>query len=151
MDDMNKILDGPLKGFAPWGDLDPFEAAIGPYYFRKEAGGTFLSAFLAEARHANADGFVHGGALMSFADYTCFVIARSHLKDFNVTVSLNSDFIAAAKTGCIYYGAGKVVRATRSLVFVSGEIYSDEKTVLTFSAILKPMKAQQPLKTETGA
>ena len=128
---------GPLEGFRTWGDDDPFEAAVGPFFLRQLPDGSYRSAFMAEDRHANAGGVLHGGALMSFADFTAFVIAKDHMKDFGVTVSLNCDFVAGAAPGCLYYGKGVTTRTTRSLIFVRGEIYNDAMLVLTFTGILK--------------
>ena len=58
----------------------------------------------------NGSGFVHGGALMTFADYTIFVIAREALAGHgSVTVSTNSDFVDAGRAGQLIECRGEVV------------------------------------------
>ena len=50
----------------------------------------------------NGSGFVHG-ALMTFADYTIFAIAREALAGHgSVTVSTNSDFVDAGRAGQLH-------------------------------------------------
>jgi len=122
-------------------DLDePFEMLIGPFYLKEEADGTYSSAFIAEEKHTNAMGAVHGGLLMSFSDFSLFSIARNHVKQDCVTVGFNSEFITAAKVGDIVKSSGEILRATRSLIFVRGTLYTTENTILSFSGVLKRIK-----------
>ena len=69
-----QITEGEWAGWTIWSG-DPFELHAGPYYMRDGADGRPMCAFRAEAKHMNAGGFMHGGALMTFADYALFVIA----------------------------------------------------------------------------
>lgn len=123
-------------------DLDePFEVLVGPLLLKEREDGTYKSAFIAEEKHANALGMVHGGMLMSFADYSLFSIARKEVAGDCVTVGFNSEFVSAAKVGERIESSGEIIRATRSLIFVRGTIYSAERTILSFSGILKRLKA----------
>lgn len=125
-------------GFRTWGDIDPFEALVGPFYYKRDADGSYRSAFVSERRHLNAGGMLHGGLLMSFADFALFVTAKDHLDDgMAVTVGFNSEFVAAGRQDTLIEATGEVTRATRSLLFVRGKIFSGDQTILTFSGILK--------------
>jgi uncharacterized protein (TIGR00369 family) len=129
-----------LDGWTKWGGEEPFEDHAGPFFMKiKQAGEQHLSAFLCEKRHLNGGGFLHGGMLMSFADYALFVIAHDALRDEHaVTVSCQTEFLkGAAPIGDIVYAKGEVTRNTRSLVFLRGEIYTGEDTLATFTGILK--------------
>lgn len=132
-----KLIDA---GYQVWGDDDPFEALIGPFYLKQSEDGTYKSAFYSERRHVNNGGALHGGLLMSFADYSLFAIAKEHLDGQCVTVGFNSEFIGAVGEGHLVESEGEVLRATRSLLFVRGRIFSGDQTLMSFSGILKRIK-----------
>ncbi|MBV9511559.1 MAG: PaaI family thioesterase, partial [Caulobacteraceae bacterium] len=96
------IEDGEWAGWSCWRGTDPFEDLVGPYYFREEAAGRMRCAFRAEARHMNGMGFLHGGAVLAFIDFSLFIIARDALKgDPGVTVSLNAEFTSPGQLGAL--------------------------------------------------
>ena len=57
-----------------------------------------------------------------------------------VTVSLNSDFMAAAQLGDWVTGSGEVVRSTGSMTFVRGQLAVEDAAVLSFQAVVKRHK-----------
>lgn len=129
---------GRLSGYQSWeGNVDPFEDHAGPYFFKKQDDGSVRCAFEAKAHHCNGGGFLHGGALMTFADFALFAIASDVLDGPGVTVSFNSEFISAVGAGNLIEATGEVVRNTRSMVFVRGQVFCDDETLLNFSAIIK--------------
>lgn len=132
------VTEGPFQGWCTWlyGD-EPFETLTGPFHLRDEPDGTTRCGVLPEARHTNATGVLHGGFLMTFADFAMFAIARKELPGFAVTVSAHSDFVGAGRAGELLEATGEVVRATRSLVFVRGMMSQGATTVMTFSGVLK--------------
>ncbi len=133
-----------LSAYESWCDngRDPYEDHCGPFFMRTLPDGSVTTAFEAVAHHCNGHGNIHGGALMSFADYSLFAIARSDLGDDTaVTVTFNSEFIAAGAAGELIEGRGSVTRTTKRLVFVRGEIFSGSQVFLTFSGVL--MKRQR--------
>jgi len=134
------VAEGEWAGWQAWVGGDPFEDHAGPYYFRQEADGAYRSAFRAEHKHMNGGMFMHGGAVMTFADYSLFVIARDHLRDNrSVTVSLNGEFIGPAKVGDLVECTGEVTRAGGSLVFIRGKIETGGEPMMTFSGVVKKM------------
>ena len=75
---------------------------------------------------------------MTYADFSLFAIAHESLDTgFGVTISLNGEFIAAGELGDFVEARGRVVRSTRSLVFVQGEIVVGEKILVNYSGIIK--------------
>jgi acyl-coenzyme A thioesterase PaaI-like protein len=81
---------------------------------------------------------MHGGALMTFADYAIFIFAREHLKDSSsVTATLNADFVGAVPLGALLECRGEVVKGGRSLVFLRGLMTVEGQTVFSFSAVIK--------------
>lgn len=129
------------QGYRVWEDDDPFENHVGPFLFKDNGDGSYQSAFVASGAHVNSAGSLHGGLLMTFADYSLFAIARDHLGDACVTIAFNSEFVAGAGAGDLIEASGEVVRNTRSLIFVSGKIFCDDRTLMNFSGILKKVKA----------
>ena len=116
---------------------DPFEDHVGPMGY-KVVDGTITFAFLADARHRNTAGTVHGGMLMTFADFAlCLTATWDQPGEKCVTVSCNSEFVAPGRPGDVIEASGEVVRRTRSLTFVRGQVYADERILLNYSAIVK--------------
>ena len=116
---------------------DPAEDHIGPFYYRRD-GADYEFAFLAGPQHANANNTLHGGVMMTFADYSlCMVATEGYANESCVTVSFSSEFIAAAEVGQLISCKAEVVRKTRSMVFVRGDIRAGEQILLNFSSVVK--------------
>lgn len=92
---------------------------------------------LAKEQHSNGMGSVHGGVLLALADYAATMLALSGVKENCVTVSLNSDFQAAARVGDWVEGGGEVVKRTGSLTFVRGQLKVSGEPVLGFQAVMR--------------
>ena len=118
---------------------DPHEDHTGPFWFDPESR---RSAFVVSSRATNSQGSTHGGALLTFADFSLFVIALEHTAVAGytyVTISLSSDIVAASREGDLIESEGEVVRATRDkdLVFVRVRVFSGTRTLLTGQGIIK--------------
>lgn len=131
-------------GFKGWDGTDPFEDYAGPYFYKKNEAGEVICAFEAQPHHCNGGGFLHGGALMTFADYSLFCFATDVLEGPAVTVSFSSEFTAAAGGEGIVYSRGEIVQNTGSMVFLRGQVFTGEqeniRTLLNFSGIVKRVK-----------
>jgi len=90
----------------------------------------------------NMGGSVHGGCLMTFADFALFAIAADEIGEsgYGVTVAFTSEFLAGAKEGQLLEARGEVLRAGGSLIFVRGVVTADGTPCLNFSATLKRLK-----------
>jgi uncharacterized protein (TIGR00369 family) len=150
MDGGNEISSGPRlvdggdwAGWRTWSGLDPFEDQSGPFYFREDDAGAVTTAFRAEHKHMNGGGFMHGGCMMTFADFSLFAIAWKELADSRaVTVSLNGEFVGPARPGDLVTATGEVVRAGGSLLFVRGLISTGGSPMLNFSGVVKKIRAR---------
>ena len=121
--------------------FDPAEDHIGPFYYRETHGG-FRCAFVAEPKNCNVNGLVHGGVLMTFADFALCLAATDHYREEScVTVSFNSEFVAAARVGELVECVPRVTSKAGSLAFVTGDLTSGGATVMTFSAVVKRLRA----------
>lgn len=136
--DTKTITEGEFAGWHTWPG-EPFEHdTAGPFYMRQDDDGSMVAAFRAERKHMNAGGVVHGGALMTFADFALFALAHSGEEDgYGVTVAFTSEFLAGALEGELIEARGEVMGGGKSITFVRGVITSDGRPVLNFSGTIK--------------
>ncbi len=129
-----------IEGYATDPGHDPAEDHIGPFYFRNTDAG-YLFAFKADDRHCNVTGIVHGGVLMTFADYSACMEATDNYADENcVTISFNCEFVSAGEIGELMECRARITRKTGSMVFSTGEVFSNGETLLTFSSVMKRLR-----------
>jgi len=135
------VSEGEWAGWSYYPGGDPYEDLAGPFYVRDQEDGTALCAFRAERKHLNGGGFMHGGCIMTFADFCLFMIARPVLADsHSVTATFNGEFVGSVYEGQIVECTGEVVKAGRSMVFVRGLITTGGEPVMPFSAVIKKVR-----------
>lgn len=139
------VTEGEFAGWQAWNGFDPFEDLTGQFVFRVEDDGRVRCAFRAAAKHMNGGGAMHGGCMLTFADFSLFCIGREALKDSNsVTVSLNGEFIGPAFEGDLIEAEGEVIKAGKSLVFIRGLVSTGGKPMLSYSGVVKKIRLRQP-------
>lgn len=125
---------------------DPFEDHVGPFYFRiagdASKPGSVHCVLPTEARHGNYRGGVHGGAILTFADYAlCLVAGRAADKgtntSFAMTVSIAVEFLAAAQTGAPIEATGEPLQVTGRLAFARGSVTQQGKTIALWSGVVR--------------
>lgn len=127
-------------GFLLETGTDPAEDLIGPFYLIRDGERT-TAGLRIEAKHCNGMETIHGGVLMTFADFALCAHARYLTEDQHiVTVSLNTEFVDGAPIGSWIESRSQIIRRTNRLVFVQGLIHCEEKPLLTFSGIGKRIK-----------
>ena len=133
------VHEGPFAGWSTWGNgSDPFETLTGPFYMKSLGEGRYQCAFMPTDQHCNGMGNIHGGALMTFADFALFAHAHDHMDSGPcVTMQFESQFVGAAKPGTLIESSGDIVRATRTMLFLRGTLSQAGKPILAYSAILK--------------
>lgn len=136
---MSETPVAPLEGYTIYDPVDPYENRAGPFFWRQRDDGTHHFILRAEPRHCNRHEIVHGGLMMAMIDLTMVVAAKRAWDEQLVTVSLNSEFIAAGRAGDLIEATGELVRRTNSLAFVRGTVFTADRTLLTASAVLKPL------------
>ena len=89
--------------------------------------------------HLNPGGITHGGFIMSLMDSGMGTAAHRALGKNTraATISFDVKFISASKTGDLLVGTAKVLRKTRSLVFMHGEIHCGEQLIASAEGIWK--------------
>ncbi len=129
------IESGPWAGWKTW-PQDTFESGVGPFYMKTDEAGRVVCRFVAEPRHMNGGGFMHGGCFLTFADFACFSIAEELTSGPSVTVNLSGDFLSAAKVGDVMEATGEVTRAGGRLIYVRGMITANGKPALSFTSVI---------------
>lgn len=134
---LSTMDQGEFAGWRYW-QGDPYETRSGPFYYRREEDGSYVSAFRAEPRHMNGGGFMHGGCLLTFADFALFAIATDELNgDHAVTLNLSGDFLGAVQPGALVEARGEVTRGGGKTIFVRGLVTGDGKPALSFTGIIR--------------
>lgn len=130
------------EGFEVSEGLDPAEDHIGPFYFKREEKG-MQYAFRAGQQHCNAMGYVHGGVLMTFADFAlCMEATDGYQEESCVTVSFSSEFVSAGLIGNMHICEVEKVKKTGSLVFLRGVVKTEGDVVLSFSSVVKRIRTE---------
>ena len=134
------VNEGEWSGWTQF-TADPFEEHAGPVFFRRDEDGAVRCGMRVEEKHLNGGHFIHGGALMTFADYCLFAIAQDELHDGPaVTATFNSEFVASVPAGALIECTGEVIRSTRHLIFVRGLMRSNGAPIFSFSGTLKRIR-----------
>lgn len=129
--------EGEFAGWHHW-NHDPYETRSGPFFMRREQDGSYLCAFRAQQQHMNGAGFMHGGCLLTFADFALFAIATDELEGDNaVTMNLSGDFLGAVANGALVEARGEVTRGGGKTIFVRGLVTADGAPALSFTGIIR--------------
>jgi uncharacterized protein (TIGR00369 family) len=134
---MEGRLMQPPPGYTQTGLVDPFEIHVGPVYERTENGARrFL--LVADERHVNGRGVVHGGMLMTFADLALGAAVWDVTGNAAVvTIGMQSQFLKSARAGDHIEVVPELVRRTRSLVFMRGDFTVRGEVIYSASSVWK--------------
>jgi uncharacterized protein (TIGR00369 family) len=129
--------------------LNEFNNLIGPIWHRL-AQGRYEFNLITEPRHCNKNLVMHGGFLVAFADHALGMAARLSNEIATIaTVNLNCQMLDMCKAGARLYTKPKVLRATKSLIFMDGEIFADDRLVAAANGVFKKLRPQQDEKTDS--
>ena len=119
-----------------------FIALVGPLW-QRVVDGLHEYALQTEDKHHNRRGVVQGGVLMTFADRTCGMTARYATgKPTLATVQFDTQFVEAGKIGETLVSKPRVVRATRSLIFIVTEVTVDKRVIAMANGVFKILKSE---------
>lgn len=124
------------EGWAPFTDHG-FITTAGPFFYRIDPAGPNL-CFPVFEKHENRNGMLQGGALMTFVDRSLGFTARHYTQaPATVTVTLALQFVDGVKIGEMVRCRPKMTRATKQLVFVSGDFMVDDRIVSVANGVWK--------------
>lgn len=143
MPDSLPIDLGRYSTFVP---PDPFEDHVGPFYFRisgdSSRAGSVHCVLPTLPRHGNYVGGVHGGAILTFADYAlCLVAGRAAdggtNSSFAMTVSIAVEFLDAGRIGPPLEATGEPLQVTGRLAFARGTLSQEGRTIALWSGVVR--------------
>ena len=126
---IKKSMDETKKGFMQ---------NIGDLSFKKLDESNFQFSIKIIEKFLNTGGIAHGGFISTIADTGMGNAA--HIVAGNkrcVTINLDIKFISAGKLNEKLIGKVKILKKTKTLVFISSEIFSSEKIIATASGTWK--------------
>ncbi len=92
--------------------------------------------------HANPQGALHGGVLMTVADHGLSIIAWEAAERAPcTTIQLNTQFIAAVRPGEFVWVRGEVTQRTGSMVFMRGIMATPDRDVAAVDGIWRILRS----------
>ena len=117
-----------------------FDRFIGPFYY-PPAGSYARCGFLADERHANTRGGVHGGMVAAAFDLA-FGNAGWDAADQTpcATIEMSMHFVSAMALGEFGVFDTEVVRKTRSLVFLRSTLHVAGRVIASGQGVMKILR-----------
>jgi uncharacterized protein (TIGR00369 family) len=135
-----------LAHYSVFDPPDPFEEHVGPFYFRisgdSRQAGSVHCVLPTHERHGNYAGGLHGGAILTFADYAlCLVAGRAAdggtNTSFAMTVSIAVEFLDSGKVGLPIEASGEPLQVTGRLAFARGTIMQAGRIIALWSGVVR--------------
>ena len=115
----------------------------GGVMFRKISDNEYEFKSKINENHLNAAGITHGGYLSALIDAGAGTAAHRSAENAPcVTISLDLKFIGSSKIGDEIIGKVKILKKTKSLVFLFCELRCDNKTITSASGVWKILKVK---------
>lgn len=116
-----------------------FGRQVGPLFEKRDENG-LTRGFRVEEHHTNGMMNAHGGMLMTFADMAWGGAIDNDEETWWVTVRLLCDFLSGAKLGDWVEGRGTLVSEVDDIYTIDGEIWCEDRTLLTGTGLFKVIK-----------
>ena len=101
-------------------DNSGFSAVAGPFFRSAATEGPVRYSFVAAEHHLNNIGIVHGGMVMTFADFAMGAAVADENGKMPTTIQLDVQFIGSARLGDRVEIACRTVSETRNMLFLDG-------------------------------
>lgn len=115
----------------------------GGFQFRKVSDSKFEFRATVQDFHLNSGGITHGGFIMSLMDSGLGTAVYQFLGGATriATISLDVKFIGASHAADTLSGSATILKKTRSMVFIRGDLYRGSHIVATADGIWKILTA----------
>lgn len=134
----------PPEGYEVMDLHDPFEAHVAPLYKKSERpSDRRIAAFRVDDRHVDANGRLHEGMMMAFADAVLGGVAWAVSGERPcVTLSMQTNLMRPVTEGELVIGEAYCARRTRTVVFVNGDFTVEGKLVAQVTSLWKVLGAK---------
>ncbi|WP_068112276.1 PaaI family thioesterase [Tropicimonas marinistellae] len=138
-------MEGAQRAEPGWRNLQiaGFMDQIGPLQRSTREGEADRYGLATNDSHANHIGSIHGGVIASLLDQVIALTAwQAADRQPTVTVQMDTRFLGAAKAGDFLESRARLRHATRTLLFVDGEVTRGDAPIATATAVMKitPMR-----------
>jgi len=107
----------------------------------KRIDGVWCYGLLTTPDHANPQGALHGGVMMTLADHGLSLLAwEAADRAPCTTIQLNTHFLHAVRPGAFIWLSGEVTRRTGSMVFTLGVIRTVDHDVAAADGIWRVLR-----------
>ena len=116
-------------------EMKGIPASLGALWTQRDESGWRYAVQLDES-HANAQGLVHGGVLMTFMDHgLSLLIWESAGRSMNSTIHLDSHFLSPVRPPAFIELEGQILRQGRRLAFARGVLRADGVDVMEATGV----------------
>ncbi len=116
-------------------EMKGLPASLGALWTRRDGDGWRYAVQLDQS-HANAQGMVHGGVLMTFVDHALsLMIWEASKRAPCSTVHLDSHFLAPVRPPAFVELDGEIVRQGKSLAFLRGVLRVEGRAVMEATGV----------------
>jgi len=127
------------KGEAPanWKrrEMKGIPASMGALWTMRE-GDTWRYGLQLDDSHCNAQGFVHGGVLMTFMDHALsLIIWEAANRAMCSTVHLDSHFLVPLRAPCFVELDGQILRKGKKMAFLRGVLCSNGEDIMEATGV----------------
>lgn len=110
-------------------------AGLGEIYTYQDDQGWHYGFYIAES-HCNAQGFTHGGILMTAMDHgLALIIWEATQRAFCSTIHLDNHFINALKPPAFIELRCEITKHGKNLVFAKGELWQGDTLIMQASGV----------------
>lgn len=129
-------MSGVPEGFGPISRTSPFTELIGPIYEKRDGSGLIIG-IVADEKHCNARGMVHGGMLGTLADIAMGYSAVSSTEPPRrlVTTSQTVDYVSRAEKGDWIEVHTDVQKVGRTTAFANCYFHVGSRRIARASAV----------------
>jgi acyl-coenzyme A thioesterase PaaI-like protein len=124
----------PPPGFAPLPSRSPFVNRAGEFFVREEDDGSRTVGAWIGDEQANSEGFVHGGFLLTFADFAMTIVTTG------ITLNLSADFLRPARIGDWIEARVIVRKASDTLIFADAIATCGGRALMRISGLFRPFR-----------
>ncbi len=126
----NTNIDAPTNNWERR-EMKGIPASLGAIYTCRDDNGNWRYGAQLDASHANAQGMIHGGVLMTFLDHALSMLVWEKAdRAMCSTVHLDSHFLSAVFPPAFVELEGEILKQGKLIAFARGVLKVDGKAVV---------------------
>jgi len=124
----------PFDGYERLDSRSPFVNHAGAFFIRKgEDGSVRIAAQVGEVQ-SNAEGYVHGGFLLTFVDFALSIATMG------ITLNLAADFLRPARIGDWLEAHITIRKRSSAVIFAEALVFCGGEPLLRANGLFRPFE-----------